>query len=50
MLQEGDDSGFQAIVQASGGAYAVFQPGAAQWLAAILRSVAAYAAGGHQGC
>jgi hypothetical protein len=50
MLQEAEDAqvkrGFQAIVQASGGAYAVFHPSAAQWLAAMLKSAALYAAGG----
>jgi hypothetical protein len=50
MLQEGDDPqvkrGFEAIRQASGGAYAVFDRSAAQWLADMLKSIALYAAGG----
>jgi hypothetical protein len=34
------------IAQASGGAYARFEPGAAKTLAAMLKAVAAYASGG----
>jgi hypothetical protein len=50
MLQEGDSAdvrrGFEAIRQASGGAYAVFDRDAAQWLADMLKCIALYAAGG----
>jgi hypothetical protein len=50
MFQEGDDPevklAFKDIAALSGGAYARFEPGAAGKLAAMLKAVAVYSAGG----
>ena len=50
MFQEGRDqearSVFQAVAEASGGAYHAFDQGAAKQLAELLRAVAAFAVGG----
>ena len=50
MFQEGRDqearSVFQAVAEASGGAYHAFDQGSAKQLAELLRAVAAFAVGG----
>ncbi len=52
MFHEGNDAKagacFRDIARITGGAYAAFDAGAPQRLAALLGAVAAYAAGGHQ--
>ena len=53
MFQEGDDpvceQAFREIARITRGAYCRFAPGAAHELGELLRAVAAYAAGGHEG-
>jgi hypothetical protein len=50
MFQEGDDGEaeemFRMVAKLSRGAYSRFDPGSAKQLAALLRAVAAFAAGG----